>query len=144
MMEVTTDNRNRTGQEIKNIFERGGGHMGGPGAVAHNFEQKAYIEIKKVGNGEEQILNLIDLGVEEVEDVGEVIDVYTDPSEFASKLALIKEKGFEVLSSELTQKPVNYQEIQGLEKTQKVLTFLDSLAAHEDVQKVHSNVEIRE
>ena len=142
MVEAATDNRNRTGQEIKNLFERGGGNMGGPGAVAYNFEQKALIEIKKSKNSEQQILSIIDLGVDEVEETNESIEVYVNPNDYSSKLAMIHEKGFEVLLSEITKKPKNFREISNIDDAKRILSFLDNISSHDDVLRVHSNVDI--
>ena len=142
MVEAATDNRNRTGQEIKNLFDRGGGNMGGPGAVSYNFEQKALIEVKKSKNSEQQILSIIDLGVDEVEETNESIEVYVNPNDYSSKLAMIHEKGFEVLLSEITQKPKNFREISNIDDAKRILSFLDNISSHDDVLRVHSNVDI--
>ncbi len=142
MLEVATDNRNRTGQEIKNIFERSGGTLGGPGVAAYNFEQKAYIALKKGLSPQDQILSLIDLGVDEVEEAADSIEVYVNPSDYSAKLALLKDKGNEILSSELVQKPKNFLNITDTIVAKKVLAFLEALEDQADVQKVHANANI--
>ena len=84
--EVATDNRNRTGQEVKGIFEKSGGQLAGPGAVSYNFEPRGLLLVKAEKNMEEQMLRLIDLGVSEIEEAGDLIEVYVE----ADKLSQIK------------------------------------------------------
>src|SRR3989344_807087 len=77
IVEVTTDSRNRTGQEIKNIFERVGGSLGGPGSVSFNFDTQGLIVIPKSDNAQTQILNLIDMGVEDFQEEQDSIEIYS-------------------------------------------------------------------
>ena len=71
IVDVVTSNRNRTSQEIKNLFERGGGSLAGPGSVSYNFEQKSVFVVNKGQDPDSQMFSLIDIGVEDIEDVGE-------------------------------------------------------------------------
>jgi YebC/PmpR family DNA-binding regulatory protein len=142
IVEVATDNRNRTAQEIKNLFERGGGNLGGPGSVTFNFEQRGLIVVKKQGDSEEQLLKLIDIGVEDVEEADDSIEVYVSPEKTSKVSDELRENGFVVESVELMQKPINYNSIADVERARKVLTFLDKLEDHEDVQKVYANIDI--
>lgn len=141
-VEVATDNRNRTGQEIKNLFERGGGSLGGPGSVSFNFEAKGLLVVKKTDNVEEQLLDLIDAGVDEEEETNDAIEVYVSPDKLSETREKLISEGFEVSSMELTKKPKNLELIQDPSLAQKVLQFLDSLENHEDVQKVYTNIDI--
>lgn len=141
VVEAATDNRNRTVQEIKNIFERVGGSLGGPGSVSYMFETKGHLAVKKV-NAEEQILNLIDLGVEDVEESEDAIEVYTPPADTHEIKKAIEELGYEVISAEVIQKPKTYQNLTEDTKIKKVFDFLDRLEDHDDVQKVFANVDI--
>jgi YebC/PmpR family DNA-binding regulatory protein len=142
MVEVTTDNRNRSAQEIKNLFERGGGNMGGPGSVAFNFDQKGLVVVEKEGNLDEQQLKLIDAGVEDVEDTDNGLEVYVAPHELSDKSKDIQEMGIKVLSSELVQKPKNFNTVSDPAKAQKALSFLEKLEESEDVQNVFTNIDI--
>ncbi|OGM28720.1 hypothetical protein A2962_02555 [Candidatus Woesebacteria bacterium RIFCSPLOWO2_01_FULL_39_61] len=142
LVEVLTDNRNRTGQEIKNIFERGGGSLGGPGSVSFNFEQKGQILVKKEANLEDQMLKLIDAGVEEMEETGDAIEIYVAQNKLREVFKKVKESGLEIISSELVQKPKNFQVISDPEKVSKSLSFLNLLHDHDDVQKVFANLDV--
>jgi len=144
MVEVATDNRNRTGQEIKNLFERVGGSLGGPGSVSFNFEPKGLILIDKPQNSDEMMLKLIDLGIEDIDEGESVIETYVSQVRLHEMTEKLKEEGFKIISSELTQKPVNYQTINDVDKASKVLNFLNLLNDNGDVQKVFANLDIPE
>lgn len=144
MVEVATDNRNRSGQEIKNIFEKKGGSLAGPGAVSFNFEPRGFLIVKKDKNTEEQMLTLIDLDVEDMEETNDGIEVYVDADVLSQTREKLENKGFKVISTELVQKPKNYQSITEEKKANKILSFLDSLEKHDDVQKVFANFNIPE
>jgi len=142
ILEAVTDNRNRTGQEIKNIFDRGGGSLAGPGSVSFNFESKGLILVEKKDNFEEAMLPLIDLGVEDINETDDAIEVYTDPA----KLGVIRDNlsslEFKVKTVEIMNKPKNFQIIEDADLAKRILSFLDNLEAHEDVQKVSTNLDI--
>jgi YebC/PmpR family DNA-binding regulatory protein len=144
MVEVATDNRNRSGQEIKNMFEKGGGSMAGPGAVSFNFEPRGFLIIKKNKNTEEQMLALIDLGVEDMEEIDDGIEVYVDAHVLSETKEKLEDKSFKVISTELVQRPKNYQSITDEKTASKILSFLDNLEKHDDVQKVFANFNIPE
>lgn len=142
IVEVATDNRNRTGQEIKNLFERGGGSLAGPGAVAFNFEPKGLLIVKKKGDLDTQMLDLIDLGVEDVEDTEEGIEAYVSPNNLRDLRSKIEKKGYEIATAELIQKPKSYQKIDDPVQAKKAIEFLEKLEDHDDVQKVFANLDV--
>lgn len=142
IVEAATDNRNRTAQEIKNIFERGGGNLGGPGSVAFNFDQKGLIVVAKSGDADEQTLSLIDAGADDVEETDEGIEVYVVPDKLSEKSKAIESLGYQIISSELIMKPKMYVEVSDAAKAQKLLSFIDKFDESEDVQKVFSNFDI--
>jgi YebC/PmpR family DNA-binding regulatory protein len=141
--EVVTDNRNRTGQEIKNLFERGGGGLGGPGSVSFNFKPMGYVLIKPGDASEEKVLELMDIGgVEDVEETKSGIEVYVAANKLSSVMEIIKSRELPVIESSLMQKPINLKEISDSKIAEKVLSFLEALDDHDDVQKVYANVDI--
>jgi YebC/PmpR family DNA-binding regulatory protein len=142
IVETVTDNRNRTTAEIKNIFERGGGNLAGPGAVSYLFRKTGLITVKKEENLDEQILKLIDLGAEDVEEATDAIEVYTSPENLKDIEEKIKNSSFEVKSAEIIMKPVTPVVISDPQKAQKVLRFMDNLENHDDVQKIYANFDI--
>lgn len=142
IVEVATDNRNRTAQELKNIFERGGGNMGGPGSVAYNFESKGMIRIQKTADPSGQILNLIDIGVEDYEETDSEIIIYTPYDKTAQMRDAIAAKGYTVESAQAIKKAINSVNIDDADKAKKVFNFIDKLEEYDDVQNVYTNMEI--
>lgn len=143
IVQAATDNRNRTSQDIKNTFERGGGSLAGPGSVSFNFDNRGFLLIKKTDNPEEQILQLIDLGIEDVEEMDNGIEVYVSPETLGEMRKKIESNGFEVGSSELYMKPKSYVTLAKTD-AEKAVSFLEALEDLDDVQKVYSNLDIVE
>jgi YebC/PmpR family DNA-binding regulatory protein len=144
VVEVATDNKNRTAQEIKNIFERGGGTLAGPGAVSYNFESKGLLIVKKLADGDAQMLTLIDAGVDDIEESDDVLEVYVAPNKTGETKEKLETLGFEVTSFQLIKQPKSYMTIADPAKASKVLGFLNNLEEHDDVQNVFANVDIPE
>ena len=144
MVTAMTDNRNRTVQEIKNIFERAGGTLGGPNSVAFNFEKKGFILVNKSGDADEQMLKLIDIGADDVNDVGDGIEVYVAPDKLFEKRKAIEGAGFSAVSMELIEKPKTLQTIDNADTARKFMTFIDTLEESDDVQNVFTNADIPE
>src|SRR3989344_2847350 len=144
IVEVATDNKNRTASEIKSIFERGGGNLGGPGSVSFNFEQKGFLLVKKKEDPEAQMLKLIEAGVEDVQESSDGIEVFTAPNMLSEVRKHLEAEGFEIASTELYLKPKTPLSISDPEIIKKATNFLESLEEHDDVQKVYTNLDIPE
>ncbi len=144
IVQAATDNKNRTAQEIKNTFDRGGGSLGGPGAVAFNFDPKGFMLVKKGDDPETQMLQLIDAGVEDITETADGLEVYTSPDVLGQTHKKLTEMGFEVQETELQMKPKNFIKANTPEEATKVIKFLDAFEDLDDVQKVFSNIEVDE
>lgn len=142
IVNVATDNKNRSAQEIKNTFERGGGTMAGPGAVSFNFESKGYIFVEKTNDPEAQMLTMIDLGVEDVTDTNDGIEVYTSPSDLGEVKKKFDSAGFGIKETAIVMKPKNLQTITDPSVAIKALKFLEVLEELDDVSSVFSNLDI--
>lgn len=140
IIQATTDNRNRTGQEIKSIIERGGGRFAGPGAVSFQFDNLGLISLSKSGDIDEQTLKLIDLGVLDVEVSEDGIESYVAPTELYQKRQELTDAGFSVVGSEIVMKPKQYQEISDPATIEKITKFLEDLENHDDVLRVFTNI----
>jgi len=140
IVECITDNKNRTAAEIKNLFEKNGGNLAQPGAAAHFFDRKGRILVVKNAKPEEQMLSLIDLGVEDVEEKREVLEIYIPLENIMVFKDKITNLGFNVLEAEPVFKTKARLSLdpQALERVKK---FSAALKAHEDVQKVFFNVD---
>ena len=141
IVKAATDNKNRTSQEMKNAFERVGGSLAGPGSVSFNFENKGFILVEKNSNPEEQTLKLIDLGIEDIEETTDGIEVYVSPEKLSEIRKKIEELGFIIKETELYMRPKTYQSLED-NNTKKALDFLDSLDDLDDVQSVYSNLDV--
>lgn len=142
IVETATDNKNRTAQEIKNIFERAGGSMGGPGSVSFNFESLGLVVLPKDADSEQQMLKLIDFGAEDLEETEDAIEIYTSPDKLSELKKDLDTAGFNVSSVELVKRPKNVVTINDPSMAQRLMKFLDTLEEHEDVQKVFANLDI--
>lgn len=143
IVEGVTDNRLRTNQEIKTIFERNGGSLVGQGAVAYMFESKGEIKVdSKGGSSEDEMLELIDLGAEDVEEFTEEIQgylVYTEGTKVTEVSNKITQAGYRVENQELVMKPKVTVEISDKEIAQKVIEFTERLEELDDIQKIYDN-----
>ncbi len=142
MIEVASDNKNRTAQEIGNLFTRAGGSMGGPNSVAFNFDHKGFMTVVKNADPDTQMLSIIDSGAEDIEDIGGEFEVYTAPDKLAQVQKALLALGFEVKNMELIMKPKNFIEINDAGVAAKIMKFIDEVESHDDVQNVFTNADI--
>jgi YebC/PmpR family DNA-binding regulatory protein len=142
MIEVASDNKNRTAQEINNLFDRAGGSMGGPNSVAFNFESKGFMVVKKNDDPDTQMLTIIDAGAEDIEDVGGEFEVYTAPDKLSLVQKALAAQGFEVSEMQLQMKPKNFVTINDVSMAQKVTKFIDEVESQDDVQNIFTNADI--
>lgn len=139
IIEAATDNKNRTAQEIKNLFDKSGGRLAGPGAVSYNFESKGFLLVKKTEDAEAQMLALIDAGAEDLTEVEDGIEVYTHPESLSALRKKLLDAGFTITETEIQMKPKTTMEITDPSQEEKIIKFLDTLEENDDVQKVYSN-----
>lgn len=142
IIEVASDNKNRTAQEIGNLFTRAGGNMGGPNSVAFNFDSKGFMVVKKNADPDAQMLSIIDAGAEDIEDIGTDFEVYTAPDKLAQVQKALVASGFEVKDMELQMIPKNLVTISDAGVAQKISKFIDEVESHDDVQKIFTNADI--
>jgi YebC/PmpR family DNA-binding regulatory protein len=142
MVEVLTDNRNRTGAEIRNIFSKNGGSTAEPGAVAWQFDRKGQIIVPRSVDEEDVMLTALDAGAEDIIDDGDSWRVTTPPTELHAVRTALDEAGIEVDSSDLTMVPQATIALETSEDAKKVLRLIDALDDHDDVQAVHANFDI--
>ncbi|OGV89953.1 hypothetical protein A2Z41_02890 [Microgenomates group bacterium RBG_19FT_COMBO_39_10] len=144
IIEAATDNRNRTTADVKNIFERGGGKLTGPGAVDYQFKSMGLVTVEKSSKTDEQILRIIDLGVEDVDEATDALEVYVEPGKLAEIREQLSQANFKILDAELVKQPKNEIKIINPAKANKVLKLMNSLHEHDDIQRVFANFNIPE
>ncbi|HEX7011014.1 MAG TPA: YebC/PmpR family DNA-binding transcriptional regulator [Phycisphaeraceae bacterium] len=144
MLDILTDNRNRTAPEIRKIFEKYGGNLGGSGCVAYLFQNKGQIFVGKQGPGasEEAVMTVaLEAGAEDITDEGETWQVLTEPAQLIPVREALEQAGMTLESAQLTMVPSTTVSCTGSE-AQRLLELVDALEDHDDVQKVYANFEI--
>jgi len=142
MVEVMTDNRNRTAPEIRSIFEKNGGNLGSTGCVSYLFKNKGSIVFEKSGMDEESLaMAAIDAGAEDILSEESTIEIVTSPENFEKVREKLKSKDFKPENAEVTMVPGTTVKVSG-EDAKKVLSLVNKLEDHDDVQKVHANFDI--
>ena len=142
MVDVLTDNRNRAGADVRNIFTRNGGSMAEPGAVAWQFDRKGTILVPRSVDEEELMLTALDGGAEDIVDDGDSWRVMTPPTELHAVRTALEAAGIGIESSDLTMVPQATVPLDTAEAARKVLRLIDALDDHDDVQAVHANFDI--
>ena len=144
IVEVVTDNRNRTVSEIRHVFSKNGGNMSEAGSVAWMFSKKGYIAVDKSKADEETLMTLaIDAGADDFSSDESVYEIYTSPESFDQVLAAVKAKGIEPNTAEISMIPQNYVKVEG-KTAQQVIKLMEALDEHDDVQHVYGNFDIEE
>ncbi|HEV2419057.1 MAG TPA: YebC/PmpR family DNA-binding transcriptional regulator [Terriglobia bacterium] len=144
MLEVATDNKNRTISEIRHILGKHGGNLGENGCVAWMFNKKGYIVIEKEKADEEKLLNLVmDAGAEDLGDDGANWEIFTAPSEFQRVADALKAADIAPAVAEVSMIPQNTVKLTG-KSAQQMLRLSEELEDHDDVQHVYANFDIEE
>jgi YebC/PmpR family DNA-binding regulatory protein len=145
LVEVMTDNRNRTAQEVRHTFTKFGGNMGDPGSVGWMFHRRGLIVLEKSAAPDEDALLeiLLEAGAEDLRDSGDQWEIVTPPEALVAVRKTLEEAGVPLLSAELTMLPQTGVPI-GRDKAESVLRLVESLEDLEDVQNVYSNFDIPE
>ncbi len=143
MMEVMTDNKNRTVPDIRHIMSKTGGNLGEQGCVNWMFEKKGTITIFNEGVDENLVLEKsLDLGAEDFQIEDDMYIISTSPEKFGNVSKGLEDEGYEI-NGELGLAPINSVKVSGAD-IKKLLELLELLEEHEDIQKVYSNFDIDE
>jgi len=142
MLEVLTDNKNRTVADIRHIFSKHNGNLGEGGCVSWMFEKKGLITLDKKGADEDRLLEVaLDAGAVDVKDSGKEFDVTTPPAVFEQVKKKLEESGFKSTYGEVTMVPQTTVRLSGKEAEQ-MLKLMEGLEDSDDVQKVYANFDI--
>lgn len=145
LVEILTDNRNRTAPEIRKVFELADGKLGETGCVAWMFERKGLIVVPAADKvDEDRLMELaLDAGADDVRRVDGSFEVTSDPGAFQQTLSKLKDAGVEVESAQVTYIPNNTVDLD-TETGRKMLQLMEKLDDHDDVQNVSANFNIPE
>jgi YebC/PmpR family DNA-binding regulatory protein len=142
IVECLSDNRNRTGAEIRNLFSKNGGAMAEPGAVSWQFERKGVVAVPRT-HDEERVLEVaMEAGAEDLNDDGEQWQVTSEPADLTAVRAALEEAGLEPGGPEITMVPTMTVEVASEPEAKRVLRLIEALDDHDDVQNVYANFDI--
>ena len=143
MMEVMTDNKNRTVPDIRHIMSKNGGNLGESGCVNWMFEKKGTITLNKIGVDEDIVLEKsLELGADDFGSDNDVIEITTSPELFGDVSDGLEKEGYEI-EGEVGLSPINSVNVSGADAKQ-LLQLLEKLEGNEDIQKVYSNFDLDE
>lgn len=140
LVEVATDNINRTYPEVRLAFSKHGGNIAEKGAVAFQFDRKGMIRVK--GTGDELMLQALDAGAEDVQEEDAESVIYTAPTDLAKVRDGLKDAGLEITEAELTFVPNTTVEVTDKDTAGKIMRLMDALDDIDDVTNTHVNFDI--
>jgi YebC/PmpR family DNA-binding regulatory protein len=145
IVEALTENRNRTASDTRNTFSKYGGNLGESGSVIWQFERKGLIVVQRdaVEDEEEFMLEAIDFGAEDIEEADDVFEVKVDPADFIKVKESFEKNSISIKTSEVGLIPKSTVEL-SLEDGKRAMKLINALAEHDDIQSVHSNIELSE
>jgi len=143
MVEALTDNRNRTGPELKRLFERHGGSLGTSGCVNWMFTKKGLITVNADSTDEEQLLEIaLSAGADDMQTVGEVFEITCDPSAYEELKKTLQEKEIATEVAEVSMVPRSTIEISNEQTANKIISLMEAFEDHDDVQNTYANFDI--
>ncbi|MBS4023196.1 MAG: YebC/PmpR family DNA-binding transcriptional regulator [Dethiobacter sp.] len=143
LLEILTDNRNRTAGEVRHIFSRHGGSLGESGCVAWMFRRRGYLVLSAEEHDEEQLMLLsLEAGAEDFAAEEDTFEIYTSPEDFEHVKEKMEAEGIKFTTAEVTMIPENYLEISDSDEAGKAMGLMDALLDHDDVQNAYSNFDI--
>ena len=142
LIDITTDNKNRTAPEIRIILSKSGGNLGESGCVSWMFQKKGLLTVDKNKIGEDDLMGLVlEAGGDDIKTGDTQYEIYTDPHVFEAVKQALQVKKIEPSYAEVTMIPQNTIKLEGNEARQ-MITLMEALEDHEDVQNVYANFDI--
>lgn len=141
LIEALTDNRNRTGAEVRHALTKHGGSLGEPGSVAYLFEQCGLISVDSGSHTEDELLVAIDAGATEIDSDEDCYEILTAPSDLGTVRGALEEEGISFESAEIVQRPTVRVELDAGEAA-SLMRLIDALEENDDVGEVHANFDI--
>jgi YebC/PmpR family DNA-binding regulatory protein len=141
LVEALTDNRNRTGSEVRHLFTKHGGNLGEPGSVAWIFEKKGEVVVDGSRYSEDDLLVAIDAGAEDVSLDGDVWGIVTGPADLQAVRDALAGAGVEIESAEVVQRPTTRTPVDD-DHVRRLINLIEALEDDDDVQGVHANFDV--
>jgi len=145
MVEVLTDNRNRTGPEIKRLFEKHGGSLGTSGCVNWMFTKKGLITVNAANADEEQLLEIaLNAGADDMQAVGEVFEITCEPGAYEELKKTLQDKEITTEVAEISMVPQSTIDISDEHTAKRIISLMEAFDDHDDVQNAYANFDIPE
>jgi YebC/PmpR family DNA-binding regulatory protein len=141
LVEALTENRNRTGAEIRHIFAKNGGSLGEPGSVAYLFDKKGTIVVDAARYSEDDLMAAVEAGAEDISTDEGVFEVVTEPAEFTPVRQALEQAGVEIDSAEMAYRASSLVPVEEVEAG-KLMKLLELLEDNDDVSAVHANFDV--
>ncbi|HUA04294.1 MAG TPA: YebC/PmpR family DNA-binding transcriptional regulator [Solirubrobacteraceae bacterium] len=141
LIEALTDNRNRTGAEMRHILGKHGGNLGEPGSVSYLFDKRGVVVVDANRYSEDDLMPAIDAGAEDISLDEDVYEVITEPSDLAAARDALAGAGIEIESADLMQRPRARVPVDESDAA-KLIKLIDSLEENDDVSAVHANFDV--
>lgn len=141
LVEAVTDNRNRTGAEMRHLFGKHGGNLGEPGSVAYLFEKLGVVVVAAGGRSEDDLIAAIDAGATDIARDDDVFEVLCAPGDLATVRAALEGGGIEIEGAEVTQRPTTRVPLEE-DQAARLLRLIDALEENDDVGEVHANFDV--
>src|SRR5689334_2607433 len=141
LVEALTDNRNRTGSEVRHIFSKSGGNLGEPGSVAWQFEKKGIVVVDAERYGEDDLMPAIEAGAEDISSDEGVWEVVTEPGDLTAVREALEQAGVEMQSAELSMRPTTKVQVEEGD-VGKLMRLIEQLEEQDDVDAVHANYDV--
>jgi YebC/PmpR family DNA-binding regulatory protein len=144
LVEVLTDNKNRTVAEVRHIFDKYNGNLGESGCVSWMFDKKGIVVVLGEGLTEDDVMELaLEAGAQDVKSEGHAFEITAEPPDFESVRKAVEDKGWKVEFAEISMIPQNTVKLEG-KRAEQMLKMMDALDDNDDMQKVFANFDISE
>ncbi len=142
MIETLSDNRNRTGSEMRSLLSKNGGTLAEPGAVSWQFERKGILKVSKEASEDDIMMVGLDNGAEDLQDLDETWQVTCEPTDVNPLRDALEAAGIKVEESDTTMLPTNLVPISDAHEAKAVMALVDIIDDHDDVQAIHVNIDL--
>jgi YebC/PmpR family DNA-binding regulatory protein len=141
LVQALTDNRNRTGADVRHAFSKSGGSLGEPGSVAYLFDKKGTIVIDATRYSEEELMAAVEAGAEDISTDDDVFEVISEPADFGAVRHALERAGVEMESAEMTYRPSSLVPIDE-SQARALMRLIEALEENDDVDAVHANFDV--
>jgi YebC/PmpR family DNA-binding regulatory protein len=141
LIEAMTDNRNRTGADVRHMLTKSGGNLGEPGSVSYLFDKRGVIVVDAVRYSEDDLMTAIDAGALDISLDDDVFEVITEPGDLVAVRSALEQAGVEIESAELAELPKSRVPVEEGDAA-RLLKLIDALEESDDVSSVHANFDV--